>query len=121
MITLKSKKILISVDDLGCQVSFLDSKENDALDDHYILLQYMADEEIEDEIKGKYCYIESNDESITGFYKKINAKLFREVLFIDLKKNRMIEIQFKVSERKFKYLKSVFEVLFSGLGKFECI
>jgi hypothetical protein len=59
----------------------------------------LADEEIEDEIIGKYCYIESNDESITGFYKKINAKLYREVLFIDLKKNGIIEIQFKVSEK----------------------
>jgi hypothetical protein len=72
----------------------------------------MTDEEIEDEIKGKYCYIESNDDTITGFYKKINAKLFREVLFIDLRNNRMIVIKFKVSERKFKYLKSVLEVLF---------
>ena len=114
------KFLTITIEDFFCQVVFSDTKrkfDRPDADEHYILFQYSEDES--EEIDANYCYIESDDISIVGFYKKLDAKLFRDRLFLDLKKYGNIEINFEANEREFKNLKLTLEALFSGLGKFK--
>jgi hypothetical protein len=101
-------------------VVFSDTKRNfdrPDVDEHYILFQYSEDEE--EEIDANYCYIESDDSSIVGFYKKLDAKLFPNRLYLDLKKYGIIEIKFEANKKELRDLKQTLEALFSGLGKFE--
>lgn len=114
------KYLSIEIDDFFCQVVFSDTKRNfdrpDA-DEHYILFQY--DENAPEEIDANYCYIESDDISIVGFYKKLDARLFPNRLYLDLKKYGIIEIKFEANKKEQRDLKQTLEALFSGLGRFE--
>ncbi|MBK8502624.1 MAG: hypothetical protein IPL46_10630 [Saprospiraceae bacterium] len=80
------KHVRITIEDFVCEVTFSDTKRNTGRpfeDEHYIMFQYYEDDDYESE--SNFCYIESDDLSITGHYKKLNAKLFRDMLLSILK------------------------------------
>jgi hypothetical protein len=101
-IMLNSKIINISSDDLGSQITFSESDNDDS---NYLLFQrFYGDYEEEDDYVS--CYIESNIKNVTGHYSKVVKNLSEKSLEIKTEKY-CINITFEIPELKYKKLKKV--------------
>jgi len=96
-----SKIVNISSDDMGSQIIFYESNDDDS--NYFLIQKFYGDYEVNND---NSCYIESNMNGITGFYNKIIKLINEKSLEIKTDKFSVI-LNFDIPEVKLNKLKKV--------------
>ena len=101
---LNSKIVNISEDDLGSQITFLESNEDNS--NYFLIQKYYGDYEDDD----NSCYVESSINHLTGFYNNITKILYDKSLEVKTDKFSII-INFDLQKLEYNKLKKVLKII----------
>ena len=110
-------EIEISDSGLGYQVVFSETKNDNS--DYFLIQRFFDDDIDKDDLEDEqYCYIESHDDDIIGYYDKIKATLTQKKFEIVLN-DKLITLNFEINKDKFLELQEVLKIILKGLGDFK--